>query len=89
MAQNLLKPHKRDRPGCEFSGGFQLLSFPGDLKGMEDRDTCCHSPLEVMAPSSYFLISTKSTKSLGEISFMAAEGVEVLLTHNVCQSNGV
>ena len=47
-----------------------------------------HSPLELRVPSSYFLTNTKSTKSLGEMSFMAAEGVAVLLTHSVCQSQG-
>lgn len=39
-----------------------------------------------MVPSSYFFTNTKSTKSLGEISFMAAEGVEVLLTHSTCRN---
>lgn len=48
-----------------------------------------HSPLELMVPSSYFLTSTKSTKSLGEISLMAAEGVAVLVMHRACQGRGV
>ena len=43
------------------------------------------SPLELMVPSSYVLTSTRSTKSLGEISFMTAEGVVVLLKSRVCQ----
>lgn len=45
-----------------------------------------HSPLELRVPSSCFMTSTKSTKSLGEMSFMAAAGVAVLVTHRVCQS---
>ena len=52
------------------------------------QQPCRHSPLELMVPSSYVLTSTRSTKSLGEMSFMTAEGVVVLLTHCVCQSKG-
>lgn len=58
--------------------GTQAVSPP--------RQSRCHSPLELRVPSSYVFMSTKSTKSLGEMSFMAAEGLVVLLTHNVCQS---
>lgn len=42
------------------------------------------SPLELKVPSSYVRSNTRSTKSRGEMSFIAAEGVVVLLMISVC-----
>lgn len=57
---------------------------PRTKPGFGGHDGCSTwVALELMVPSSYFFTNTKSTKSRGEISFMAAEGVEVRLTHSI------
>lgn len=74
--------HREPRLGLSKCGDAQ----PGPSR---PRGARRHSPLEQMVPSSYFLTSTTSTKSLGEMSLMAAEGVAVLVTHRVCQGRRV
>lgn len=87
--QNLPSSTREEDGTHEPADGPQSPSCPRRARAPplgRPADTSRHLPLELMVPSSYFFTNTKSTKSLGEISFMAAEGVEVLLTHSICRN---